>query len=98
MVEVAKAKRVLEVACGPGRHSLMIAQNFLSPNGSVLVSCDFSNAMVKNLKALYSSPDFDYAQVPGNKYVVDTETDYLQFKNPEKTELQSKCDLDSIIG
>jgi len=32
---------VLEVACGPGKHSLLLASSFLKVKG-VLVSCDFS--------------------------------------------------------
>jgi len=38
-------KKILEVGCGPGKHSLMLAKSFLS-NGSVLVSCDISKGMI----------------------------------------------------
>lgn len=48
MTNMLTADRTLEVACGPGKHSLMLASSFLKPDG-VLVSCDYSNAMVKRL-------------------------------------------------
>ena len=51
--------RVLEVACGPGRHSLMLASSFLKV-GSVLVSCDYSELMVKRLADYYETEDTDY--------------------------------------
>ena len=48
MTNMLAADKTLEVACGPGKHSLMLASSFLKPKG-VLVSCDISNAMVKRL-------------------------------------------------
>jgi len=45
MTNMNACDRVLEVACGPGKHSLMLASTFLKEKG-VLVSCDFSAAMV----------------------------------------------------
>ncbi len=49
MAEVFNSKRTLEVACGSGRHSNLLATEFVQP-GSVLVSCDFSQEMVKMMK------------------------------------------------
>ena len=45
MTEMWKADRTLEVGCGPGRHSIMLASSFLK-NGGVLVASDFSKDMV----------------------------------------------------
>lgn len=60
MAKVFSAKRTLEVACGSGRHSQLLASQYIQPNGSVLVSCDFSSQMVQIMKAKYESEDFDY--------------------------------------
>jgi len=46
MTEMLNADKVIEVACGPGKHSLMLANSFLKVGG-VLVSCDYSPAMMK---------------------------------------------------
>jgi ubiquinone/menaquinone biosynthesis C-methylase UbiE len=46
MTSMMHKKRSIEVGCGPGRHSLMLASTFLRRDGGVLVSCDFSNWMV----------------------------------------------------
>ena len=46
LYDETKPQRVLEVACGPGKHSNLIAQSYLRPDSSVLVSCDYSNTMV----------------------------------------------------
>ena len=43
-----KGKRIIEVGCGPGKHSLLLASQFLSRN-AVLVCCDISSAMVYRL-------------------------------------------------
>ena len=50
MTQMPKADRVLEVACGPGKHSLMLAQTFLK-KGGVLVSSDYSPEMLNMLEA-----------------------------------------------
>ena len=71
--DTGKPQRVLEVACGPGRHSLMVAGTFLKPDGSVLVSCDISRVMVSKLSDNYSNSDF--ALVPGNEFVADLDVD-----------------------
>ena len=41
MTNMMEADRVLEVACGPGLHSLHLSSQFLK-KGGVLVSCDYS--------------------------------------------------------
>ena len=78
MTNMYDRDRVLEVGCGPGMHSLHLAQAFLKQKG-VLVSCDYSGDMVKRVHENYSQKENDYVEVPGNKYFVDTETDYLSF-------------------
>jgi SAM-dependent methyltransferase len=52
----------------------MLASNFLKIKG-VLVSCDYSGAMVNRLKENYTLEDTDYCKVPGNKCMFD-DTDY----------------------
>ena len=54
-----KGDIVIEVGCGPGKHSLTLASSFLKING-VLVSCDFSSNMVKMLAKNYNESDNDY--------------------------------------
>ena len=54
MADVANCNRVLEVACGPGKHSVLLASSFLKV-GAMLVSCDFSAEMVKELKNNYEN-------------------------------------------
>ena len=80
MAKVYEAKRTLEVACGGGRHSQLLASQYIQPNGSVLVSCDFSNEMVKTMKRKYESEDFDFQLVKGNKFLIDIDSDYLSMK------------------
>lgn len=62
---------VLEVACGPGKHSLLLASSFLKIKG-VLVSCDFSKKMVQRLEFNYENTDSDFTKVDGNKYKIDS--------------------------
>jgi ubiquinone/menaquinone biosynthesis C-methylase UbiE len=52
MTNVPAAQRTIEVGCGPGRHSIMLASNFVQPGG-VLVSTDISNEMVKRVAHHY---------------------------------------------
>jgi len=40
--------------------------------------------MVRLLKANYDSPACDFSKVPGNKVMVDTETDYSEIKDGVK--------------
>ena len=84
-----KSGPVIEVACGPGLHSEVIAKSFLRGNGSMLVSCDFSQNMVEKLKQRYAQSDF--TQIEGNKFLIDTEKDYA---NPEVTQ---RVDLQSLM-
>lgn len=97
MTNMYDRDRVLEVACGPGMHSLHLAQAFLKQKG-VLVSCDYSGSMVKRVHENYSQEENDYVKVPGNKYFVDTETDYLAFADDSCKSLKNKCDLDAIVA
>jgi ubiquinone/menaquinone biosynthesis C-methylase UbiE len=77
MVEAFNKKRILEVACGPGRHSHMLATGFMRPKNSVLVSCDFSQQMIQSLKKMYESDESDFSLVPGNKYLIEDHDEYL---------------------
>ena len=95
MTNMLQADRTLEVACGPGKHSLMLASSFLKPNG-VLVSCDYSNAMVKRLQENYLNEDNDYIKVHGNKFKYDS-TDYTEFSDDTNTKLKNLCDLDKVL-
>jgi ubiquinone/menaquinone biosynthesis C-methylase UbiE len=45
MAKASQCNTVLEVACGTGTHSEIIAMSYLK-KGGVLVSCDFSKDMV----------------------------------------------------
>jgi len=73
MTQMQNAKRTVEVGCGPGRHSLMLANSMLRHDGGVLVSCDFSQAMCKKVKENYESPAADYSLVEGNKSLFESE-------------------------
>ena len=65
---------MLEVGSGAGLLSLTIAKSFLSREGGVLVSCDFSKGMVRSMLQRYEESDF--ANIEGNKFLIDAETDY----------------------
>jgi len=78
--------RVIDIACGPGKHSLMLASNFLK-KGGVLVSCDFSKEMVKKLELNYIGTDADYMHVEGNKFVSELEKDFTEL-DETKTKLK----------
>lgn len=95
MTEMRAAKRTIEVACGPGKHSRLLASNFLRDDGGVLVSCDISGKMVQKIKANYEGEDCEYKLVPGNKFVVDTETNYAEFKDPNS--LKATVDLSKML-
>jgi len=95
MTNVQQADRVLEVACGPGNHSLMLAQTFLKNKG-VLVSCDFSGEMVKKVHQNYSQKDNDYVKVEGNKFLIDIETNYNEIADESNASLKNLCDLDKL--
>lgn len=65
-------KRVLEVACGSGMHTLHLAKTMLQ-RGAVLVNCDISEEMIKLARHKFEDPASDYLVVPGNKVVMRTE-------------------------
>ena len=46
MTDMKNADRTIEVSCGPGKHSSLLASQFLK-KGGVLVSCDYSMEMIK---------------------------------------------------
>ena len=96
MTNMQGANRVLEVACGPGKHSQMLAQNFLKQK-SVLVSCDFSGAMVNKLYQNYAESNNDYSKVEGNKFLIDTKTNYNEFADDTNTILKNHFDVEKII-
>jgi len=48
-----KTGAVIEVGCGPGIQSETLAKAFLKGQGSMLVSCDFSSAMISMMKQRY---------------------------------------------
>ena len=68
-----KANRTLEVGCGPGRHSIMLAQTFLK-EGGILVTSDFSKDMVQLMAENYKTSD--YVLVENNKLKIDMESDF----------------------
>ena len=71
MVDSFNSKRVLEVGCGPGLHSELIAKSFIN-DGALLVSCDFSPEMVKMMKERYADSGFTKEEgVSVNFYEVD---------------------------
>ncbi len=61
-------KRILEVACGGGSHSLHLAKTMLN-RGSVLVSTDISPEMIKLSNAKFHDPNSDFFAISGNKYI-----------------------------
>ena len=48
-------KRILEVACGPGTHSLHLAKTMLQ-RGSAYVIADIAEEMVKEAKCKFEEP------------------------------------------
>ena len=60
-------KRILEVACGSGMHSLYLAKTMLQ-RGSALVCTDISDEMIRLMKDKFDDPESDYTVIPGNKY------------------------------
>lgn len=61
---VSKRRRILEVACGSGLHSLYLAKTMLSKD-SLLVCTDISDKMLELAKVKFEDPDF--LAVPGNR-------------------------------
>ena len=81
MTNAISAKAILEVACGTGVHSEFIAKNYLQ-KGSLLVSCDFSDDMVKRAGRRYDQSEFRL-----NNLVTIDETDYVTEKEKIVTPL-----------
>ena len=73
-----RSERTIEVGCGPGFHSSMLASNFLK-TGAVLVSCDISSEMIKSLKQTYESETCDFSKVPQNTFHIDTTTNFSEY-------------------
>lgn len=70
LTDMHKADKVLEVACGSGTHSLMLASHFLK-KGATLVSCDISTEMIKSFAEKFITGDNEYRYNPDNKALID---------------------------
>lgn len=68
--KVYNKKRILEVACGSGMHSLFLAKTMLQ-RGGVLVATDFSEKFIDIMVEKFESAEEDYSKVEGNKYKVE---------------------------
>ena len=55
-------KRILEVACGSGMHTLYFSKTMLQ-RGSVVVSTDISEEMIKMSKNRFEDPKNDYLAI-----------------------------------
>lgn len=73
MTNASQADAILEVGCGPGLHTEFIAKTYLKKD-AVLVSCDFSTEMVKQMQTRFQ--DSDFLQFKDASVKFDTETDY----------------------
>ncbi len=65
-------KRILEVACGSGLHSLYLAKTMLR-RGAVLCCTDISEEMIKLTKHKFESEEAEYSVIPGNKLKIEVE-------------------------
>ena len=90
--KMSKADRVLEVGCGPGKHSIFLSSLFLKKGGA-LVSCDISGDMVRRLGENYSESDWNRDE--GNTFILDTNSDYSTFD--DSLNLKANVDLSKII-
>ena len=97
MANVSQCKRVLEVACGPGCHTKILATSFLNRDGGVLVSCDYARGMINKLKETFEQ-DHDYTLAPGNYSFIDPETDFNEFIEGSTSKLKNKCNINDIIS
>lgn len=66
-----------------------LAKALLKGEGSTLVSCDFSSAMVGRMKQRYESSSFTRQE--GHKVVIDAETDYADPANTDQIDLEKIC-------
>ena len=84
--------RILEVGCGTGTGSVIVASSFLqrktekSP-GSVLICTDFSLEMMTRTKERFDDSDFIYGK--GNKVSFD-ETNYTAQSPPPQIDIEEK--------
>ena len=83
MVSIFTSKMTLEVACGSGAHSVMLASTFI-PDGGILVSCDFSKAMIAKANLNFAKSDF--VKIKENIALISEEVD-----------MNEKCNLKDII-
>ena len=97
LADIKDKDTVLEVGCGPGKHSTTLAQYFLKPGG-VLVSCDYSKNMIDKVAECYNSDETEFALVKGNKFVVEKERDYTEYGDETCSSLKHHCDLQAIIS
>ena len=67
--DVRNCKRILEVACGSGLHSLYLAKTMLQ-RGSVLACTELSQEMLKLMNQKFQDPNQDYNSIPGNKFYI----------------------------
>lgn len=94
MTGSSQASRVIEVACGPGFNSSLIASSYLGKDNCVLVSCDFSEDMIKLAKQHFDEVS-DFKHVPGNEYYFEQGINYNETN--EKEELKNQCDIEKVI-
>merc|ERR1711957_277728 len=95
MVDSFNAKRLLEVGCGPGLHSELIAKSF-TPEKGLLVSCDFSPEMVNKMKTRYGESEF--AKEEGVSVRISTEVDHTESSDSQCEGLNEEFDGKRVIG
>lgn len=68
---VDQAKRILEVASGPGFHTQLLASTYLQ-RGGVVVACDFSSKMIEAMKRRFENPDLSesFSAISSNKFKI----------------------------
>jgi ubiquinone/menaquinone biosynthesis C-methylase UbiE len=62
-------RRILEVACGSGLHTMFFAKSMLQ-RGAVIVGTDISEEMINMYKAKFEDPTNDFNKIQGNKAVI----------------------------
>ncbi|CDW71332.1 ubiquinone menaquinone biosynthesis methyltransferase [Stylonychia lemnae] len=69
-----KCKRILEVACGGGYQSLMLAKTMLQKGGALVIG-DISSKMMELVQSKFDDKELSsgYTDVAGNKYHITTE-------------------------
>ena len=95
MSKMKQADRVLEVGCGPGLGSVMIAQNYLK-DGGVLVSSDLNFGMMYRYNKHFMRSDF--AKVKQNKFIFEDEINFGETTTKgQNTQLKYLCDIEQIV-